>query len=884
NLTFGPDPATHNHCTLGGMLGNNSCGVHSIMAGTTADNVESLDILTYDGLRLTVGPTSDDELAKIIQAGGRRGDIYRKLRDLRDRYGDQVRRRFPKIPRRISGYNLPELLPEHGFNVARALVGSEGTCVTILEATLRLVPSPQFRALAVLGYPDIATGCDHIPELMKHQPVGLEGFDAGLINDMRKKQMHAQARSKLPEGEGWLLVEFGGDSQDEANDKAQKLVDDLKKQKDHPDAKVVSDPAEQQQIWLVRESAVGAASSPVGEKPVWPGWDDAAVPPDRLGDYLRDITEITKRHGLRADLFGHFGQGCVHARYDFDLMTAAGIENFRSFISDASDLVVKYGGSLSGEHGDGQARAEFLPRMYGDELVGAFKEFKAIWDPQNMMNPGRIVDADPIDANLRLGTSYSPPELDTHFSFPSDGGSFANATLRCVGVGKCRRHEGGTMCPSYMVTREEEHSTRGRARLLFEMLNGAELDGWRDDHVHEALDLCLACKGCKGDCPVQVDMATYKAEFLSHYYEHRLRPRHAYAFGLIHWWAWFASLAPGLVNQVSQSPRLSPLVKRISGMAPERQVPQFAGETFRHWFARREPHNQDKPKVILWADTFNDNFHPDTAKAAVEVLESAGYQVVVPEGKLCCGRPLYDYGMLDLAEHLLHDILRTLKPEIEAGVPLIGLEPSCLAVFRDELVNLFPHDEDAQRLSSQSYLLSEFLVKHRDDIALPTLKRKALVHGHCHHKAIMGMDAEEAILSKLGLDYQLLDDGCCGMAGAFGFESGDHYDVSVKAGERVLLPAVRAASDDTLIIANGYSCREQIEQLTDRKALHLAQVLRMAMHDGPNGPAGELPEQAGIMLDGSAPAMTHVGVKESLVGAGAAAAVVAGAVVWKRRH
>jgi FAD/FMN-containing dehydrogenase/Fe-S oxidoreductase len=842
HLTFGPDPATHNHCTLGGMIGNDSCGVHALMAGKTVDNIEEMEILTYDGLRMRVGETSDEELARIISEGGRRGEIYAKLKALRDKYADLIRQRYPKIPRRVSGFNLDELLPENGFNVARALVGSENTCVTVLEAKTRLVNSPPMRSLVVLGYADIYTGCDRIPDLLKHKPIGLEGFDDNLIDDVKKKGLHPNEVALFPPGKGWLIVEFGGQNKQEANEQARRLMDELKGKENAPHMRLFDDPAQQAMIWSVRESALGVTAIVPGEKPYWPGWEDSAVPPDKLGNYLRDLRKLLDSYGYQSSFYGHFGQGCLHERIDFDLETQAGIEQFRAFINDAADLVVRYGGSLSGEHGDGQARAEMTPKMFGLELIEAFREFKSIWDPEWKMNPSKMVNAYRIDENLRLGTDYHPQPVQTHFKFPEDEGSFANATLRCVGVGRCRRMEGGTMCPSFMVTREEADTTRGRAHLLFEMLQGNPLqDGWHNEHVKEALDLCLACKGCKGDCPVNVDMATYKAEFLAHYYDGKLRPMTGYSIGLIYWWSRLAVRMPGLANFFTQTPVLSALAKTLAGVASQRRMPAFASQTFKQWFRQRDIKNVDCPQVILWPDTFNNHFHPETAQAAVEVLEAAGYQVTVPEQSLCCGRPLYDFGFLDLAEKLLRDILDTLRPQIEAGIPVIGLEPSCAAVFRDELKNLFPHDADAKRLASQTFLLSEFLEKKATHFQPPKLQRKAIVHGHCHHKAIMKMHDEQAVLEKLGLDFQVLDSGCCGMAGAFGFEK-DHYDVSIKVGERVLLPAVREADKQTLIIADGFSCREQIAQTTDRRALHLAQVLQMAMREGQAEASGAYPE------------------------------------------
>jgi FAD/FMN-containing dehydrogenase/Fe-S oxidoreductase len=844
HLTFGPDPATHNHCTLGGMIGNNSCGVHSVMAGRTADNVEALNILTHDGLHMYVGKTSKEELEQIINAGGRRGEIYARLKTLRDKYADEIRKRYPQIPRRVSGYNLDELLPERGFHVARALVGTESTCAVVLEATVRLIPSPPARTLLVLGYPDIYTAADHVPELMAHRPTGLEGFDHRLVEDMRRKGLHPSYAASLPDGQGWLMVEFGGQSQQEANEKAQTLMESLKKEGHAPSMRLFDKAENAAKIWRIRESGLADTAFVPGKRTAWPGWEDSAVPPEHLGKYLRELRALINKYQYESDFYGHFGQGCVHTRIDFAFETAQGTKDYRSFVEEAADLVLRYGGSLSGEHGDGQARAELLPKMFGQELVEAFREFKSIWDPDWKMNPGKVVDPYPLDENLRIGPHYHPASVTTHFKYPDDEGSFARATLRCVGVGKCRRTEGGTMCPSFMVTREEADTTRGRAHLLFEMLQDNPIgDGWHDEHVRSSLDLCLSCKGCKGDCPINVDMATYKAEFLSHYYQGKLRPVTAYSMGLIYRWARLASLAPEVVNFFTQIPPFSALAKRLGGIASQRKIPTFTSQTFKQWFYQRGTRNTGMPQVILWPDTFNNYFYPQTAIAAVEVLEAAGYQVLVPEASLCCGRPLYDYGFLDLAKQLLRQILDVLRPQIEAGIPLVGLEPSCVAVFRDELRNLFPHDEDAKRLVQQSFLLSEFLEKETTHYQPPQLHRQALVHGHCHHKAIMKLTDEEALLTKLGLDFQVLDSGCCGMAGAFGFEK-DHYDVSIKVGERVLLPAVREADKQTLIIADGFSCREQIKQTTDRQALHIAQVLQMALHDKKYEQKGEYPEAA----------------------------------------
>jgi FAD/FMN-containing dehydrogenase/Fe-S oxidoreductase len=884
HLTFGPDPATHNRCTLGGMIGNNSCGVHSVMAGKTDENIEQLEILTYDGLRMKVGPTDDEELGNIIRDGGRRGQIYSGLKALRDKYSDLIRQRYPNIPRRVSGYNLNYLLPENGFHVARALVGSEGTCVTVLEATCRLVESPPERVLLIIAYPDIYQCADRVPEIMSHKPIGLEGVDDLLVDFTRRKRLNLEGLALLPPGGGWLFAEFGGNSSAEAEAQARGLMESLNRSPNPPHMRLFSDKQQAKRVWEVRESALGATSHVPGEPLGWEGWEDSAVAPDRLGNYLRDLNKLMNGFGYRSSLYGHFGHGCVHMRINFDLRSKPGIANFRKFVEEAADLVVGFGGSLSGEHGDGQSRAELLPKMFGPELMQAFREFKALWDPDWKMNPGKVVEPYKLDENLRLGANYRPWEPQTHFQFPEDHGSLASATLRCVGVGKCRQYEGGVMCPSFRVTREEEHSTRGRAHLLWEMTKGDVIqDGWRDQHVKDSLDLCLACKGCKSDCPVGVDVATYKAEFLSHYYDGRRRPLAAYAFGNIDIWARLASHAPGLVNLTTQLPFLRDLAKMLAGISQGRRIPAFAAQTFRQWWRQRQhPRSDERPRpssraqldsdssVLLWPDTFNNYFLPDTAKAAVDVLESAGFRVLLPRASLCCGRPLYDWGMLDRAKNLLAQILDVLGPEIEQGIPLVVLEPSCAAVFRDELINLFPNDERAKKLSQQTFILSEFLETKATHLELPKLARKALVHGHCHQKSLMKMTDEEAVLRKMGVDFQSPAPGCCGMAGAFGLEK-NKYEISVAIGELELLPAVRKASPDCLIVADGFSCREQIAQCTDRHALHLAEVIQMALRNEAPGSDGAYSERAQVERSATETqrSMTRAGLGLAGVAAGA---------------
>jgi len=875
HLTFAPDPATHSRCTLGGMIGNNSCGVHSVMAGKTDDNIEELNILTYDGLRMTVGATSKEELEQIIRAGGRRGEIYSKLAAIAETYGDLVRQRYPDIPRRVSGYNLNYLLPENGFHVARALVGSEGTCVTVLEASCRLVESPPERVLLVIAYPDVFQAADHVPAIMAHKPIGLEGVDDLLVEYTRRRGVHAEGLALLPPGGGWLLAEFGGQTAQDADAQARALMDALRRSATVPNMRLCNQ-AEAKHVWTVRESSLGVISHVPGEPLSWEGWEDSAVAPEKLGKYLRDLKRLMGDFGYHGTLYGHFGHACVHTRLNFDYQSEEGIARFRRFMNEAADLVVSYGGSLSGEHGDGQARGELLPKMFGPELIQAFNQFKSAWDPDWKMNPGKVVEPYRMDENLQLGADYHPWDPPTHFRFPQDQGSLAHATLRCVGVGKCRQYEGGLMCPSFRVTREEEHSTRGRAHLLWEMAKGEVIrDGWRSEEVKASLDLCLSCKGCKSDCPVSVDVATYKAEFLSHYHEGRLRPLNHYAFGNIDFWARLASNAPGLVNLTTQLPFLRDIAKLVTGIPRQRNIPAFAPQTFKSWFSRHRPRNPDGPAVVLWPDTFNNYFLPHTGRAAVDVLETVGFNVLLPQGNLCCGRPLYDFGMLDRAESLLLQIMDAMAPEIEAGIPVIGLEPSCVTVFRDELTNLFPRDERARRLSRQTFLLSEFLESYQDLISLPKLQRKALAHAHCHHKSVLQVNAEWAVLSRMGLEYTAPAQGCCGMAGSFGFED-DNYDVSLAIGELELLPAVRRTPPDWFVIADGFSCREQIRQETDRHALHLAEILQIALHAGPSGPAGSYPERR-LIRDQEAEIRRSM-QRASLAVAGLAAT---GALLWQ---
>ncbi|HEY6444922.1 MAG TPA: FAD-linked oxidase C-terminal domain-containing protein [Acidobacteriaceae bacterium] len=853
HLTFAPDPATHSRCTIGGMIGNNSCGTHSVMGGLTANNISSLDVLLADGTRMTVGATSGEELQAILARGDRRSQLYAGMLRLRDFYAEAIRRQFPNIPRRVSGYNLDELLPERGFHVARAIVGSEGTLATVLRAELDLMHSPPCRRLAVLGFPDPFLAADAVPDVIRHQPIGLEGIDAMLLDFMRRKHLVDDDLALLPAGSGFLLAEFGAETDAEVEAKARDLLAVASRLPGSPSSRLCSQ-AEAARIWHIRESALGATVFVPGEPHGWEGWEDAAVAPEQLGSYLRAIFALMQTYGYRSPMYGHFGQGCVHLRINFDLESTEGIRKFRAFLDQAADIVIAHGGSLSGEHGDGQARGALLPKMFGPDLMRAFREFKRLWDPENRMNPGKMIDPAHVyepDENLRLGAGYQSPQPATFFQFPDDRGSLGEAALRCVGVGACRKTH-GTMCPSYMATQEEQHSTRGRAHLLWEMLEGKVLGSqgapdWHNEAVHEALDLCLSCKACKTECPVNVDMATYKAEFLAHYYDGQSRPLRHYAFGFMDRLAHAASLIPGLTPRLANLPLAIPgvshLIKAALGVAQQRTLPLFASRSFRdEWYRRRIFHpsraserdgsahtdpGAQKPSlaVVLFADTWNNYYHPQSLLAAARVIAAAGFSPEVPRRHVCCGRPLYDFGFLQDARAYLSQILAQFAPQIDAGLPFVFLEPSCASVFRDELISFFPQDERAQRLRTQTFLLSEFLVRQAPHFEpAQHTGRKIILHGHCHHKSMMKMTDELAILRSTGADVELLDSGCCGMAGPFGFER-EKFSVSQALGERVLLPAVRAATADTLLVSDGFSCREQIAQNTSRRAVHFAEVI-----------------------------------------------------------
>jgi len=832
-LTFGPDPATHAWCTLGGMIGNNSCGTHGLYAGKTSDNVESLRVVLAGGDELDVGAYSPAAMAAAVAAGGRLGALLAGLGDLHVRYGALVAERFPDIPRRVSGFNLDELGPERGGQVARVLVGTESTCAFTTQATLRLVTSPPKRCLVAIGCPDVYAAAELVPELLAHPLLALEGFDRTLVDQMQAHALNRSGVALLPGGNGWLLAELGGDSAEEAATKAAELLRSLPKELD---ALLVEDPHDQQLLWAVRESGLGATAIRVDGHHNYEGWEDGAVPPARLAEYLRGITALWAEHGYSGAWYGHFGQGCVHTRNNFDLASAQGLAKYRRYVTAAAELVVSLGGSLSGEHGDGQSRGELLEIMYGPELVGAFGELKRLWDPGGLMNPGKVVDAYPLDANIRyFGLSERAELVPTGYAFEDDAGSLLRAALRCVGVGRCRRDDVATMCPSYRATRDELSSTRGRAKVLTEMFQGEVVPPtWRNEEVRESLELCLSCKACASECPTHVDMATYKSEFYSHYYKGRLRPAAMYAMGLLPWVARALGASPAAsraANAVLRSPTLGSALKRAGGIATNRPAPAFAAggglrRRVRLDMAQVRDRSPASTSVVIWPDTFTDAFAPGCGAELIGAFLALGEQVAVPARWACCGRTLYDSGMLDLAKHSLAGLVGVLGPWVDAGVPVVVPEPSCLAAFRDELPSLLRDDPRAERLASLARSPAEHLVAggHLERLAAGRTGEasgRAVLHPHCHQRSVVGTSADEAVLGALGYEVEVLDAGCCGLAGSFGFNA-RHEPVSRTIGEDLWLPKVRAAlglgagasvGSSSFLVVDGFSCRVQLEHL-----------------------------------------------------------------------
>ncbi|MFG1907907.1 FAD-linked oxidase C-terminal domain-containing protein [Kribbella sp. NPDC048928] len=945
-LAFGADPSSASRATLGGMIANNACGAHSVAWGTTADNLQSLDVILADGTRLTVDSAVDRAVA--AARPGREGELHRALQAFADRHELLIRRRFGQFTRQISGYALHRLLDD--YNVAGLLSGSEGGLAATLRATVRLVQLPKARVLCVLGFADSITSADCVPVVLRHAPLTIESINNELVDRLPTEVRDAAVHAGLPAGKAWLLVELGGEDESTAAAAARVMLEEL--QDSGATMSLVTEPKAQAVLWRCRTDAAGLATRRADGAEAWGGWEDAAVPPERLGAYLRGLDELLGRHGLSGASYGHFGEGCMHMRIDFDLLSARGVATYREFVEQAADLVVGLGGSVSGEHGDGRARGELLGKMYGADGLALFGELKRIWDPNDVLNPGMIVAPPPLDLAIRHDGPAKDRRLLTIFDYPEDDHDFAQAQRRCVGIGKCRQTSGTVMCPSYQVTRDELHSTRGRAHLLWEMLQGDLITGgWRSTEVRDGLDLCLSCKGCLSDCPVNVDVATYKAEFTHHHYARRpwARPMSHWSMGWLPVWARLASRAPNLANRFAALR----LTKRLGGIAAERTVPTFTRETFTSWFANRPTPNANTPpgnttsggakpnptapsgnttrdgakpnptapsgnatrdsgkpadpapgdirpegvvpeggtsgsttpveglgggtsehgtsdpstsdpstlgdtappesasgvgtlgagaseggesgsgrrgRVVLWPDTFTNYLAPEIGRAAVAVLEAAGYEVVLPDKPVCCGLTWISTGQLSTARRVLNRSLDVLAPHLKAGTPIVGLEPSCTAAFRHDAPALVVDNPLVGSLTANIRTFSEFLVESGWEP--PQVGGEAFVQPHCHQHAVLGFDADQKLMAAAGINTELAAPGCCGLAGNFGFER-DHYDISKAVGEQTLLPAVRSLPDTTTVLADGFSCRTQIAQATPRRPQHLAELLAQSLPPHP---------------------------------------------------
>ncbi len=835
-LRFGPDPSTHSRCTIGGAIGNNACGSRALRYGRSADNVLALDVLTGAGLRFTAGRYGKDEPS----GGAGEAPLLAGLRALVGGNLATIRTEFGRFTRQVSGYSLEHLLPENEFDVAKFLSGTEGSLALTLGATVRLVDAPRATALAVLGYPDMPAAAEAVPGLLPHLPVALEGLDSRLVDVVRVRRGPA-AVPDLPRGGGWLFAETSGDTAEEAVAAARKLAADGA----CLDSAVFTGP-QAAALWRIREDGAGLGGRTPAGAPAWPGWEDSAVPPASLGPYLRELAALMAAHGVDGLMYGHFGDGCVHVRIDFPLRDRPSV--LRSFTTDAAKLAASYGGSASGEHGDGRARGELLAVTYSAAAIGLMRGVKRLFDPANLLNPGIIVDPAPLDADLRVPVAL-PLRRGLGFAYPHDDGDFTTAVHRCVGVGKCRADttaSGGVMCPSYLATRDEKDSTRGRARVLQELANGTLVSGWDAPEVAESLDLCLSCKGCSSDCPAGIDMATYKAEALYQRYRRRVRPAAHYSLGWLPRWAALVSRAPRLAGLANASLRLAPLaalVKRLGGIDSRRDLPTFAPESFRRWFAARRPGagaglsdtaepdtgepgpgaGGNRPPVYLWVDTFTNAFSPQVGRAAVAVLEAAGYEVRIAAGNVCCGLTWISTGQLDGARRQLRRTLGALAPAIDAGIPVVGLEPSCTAALRRDAGELLPGDRRAAALGGTVKTLAE-LLRSTAGWTPPDLSDvTGVAQPHCHQHAVLGWAADAALLRDAGAAVEAVG-GCCGLAGNFGVERG-HYDVSVAVAETALLPAVRAAGGGATVLADGFSCRTQLDQLAGVQGTHLAELL-----------------------------------------------------------
>ncbi|MDO5025389.1 MAG: FAD-binding and (Fe-S)-binding domain-containing protein [Trueperella sp.] len=832
-LRFGPDPSTQNRATFGGMIGNNACGPHAVAYGRTADNVLELRGIDGHGREFTAA-TASEVAGGLLPHPENSAEIYRSVAQLVDEHLADIRQNLGHFSRQVSGYSLEHMLPEAGRDLAKMLVGSEGTLAVITSAKLRLVPIAQAPSLIALGYPDMPTAADAVPAILRHKPLAVEGIDAELVAVVRRAKGQVP---ELPAGAGWLLVEVGA-HEGEPLDVVPQRIADIVAAANTEAVKVLPAGPAATEIWRIRADGAGLGGHTPAGNPAWPGWEDSAVPPENLGPYLRQLQELMGKFGLHGLMYGHFGDGCMHVRIDFPFNRPNGPAIFRDFLEQAAELAISHGGSLSGEHGDGRARSELLTRMYPPEIISLFQAVKELFDPDQLLNPGVLVEPEPLDANLRRPQAQ-PIGYAGGFHFHEDGGDFTRAVHRCTGVGNCRADRtaaGFFMCPSYQATKSEKDVTRGRARVLQEIANGTLVSGFADSAVQEALELCLSCKACAADCPMGVNIAKYKSETLFRGYQGKLRPRTHYVLGNLPVLARLVgTLHLGSVaNAVLKIAPLRQLAFRLAGIDPRRQMPGFASRRFSkiagQLRASGVPAAADKRYVMLWADSFSETLDTRGAQAMVAVLQRCGYTVLIPPEQACCGLTWISTGQLDIAKKKLQQLLEVLAPFAASGIPIVGVEPSCTAVLRDDLLDLLPEDNRSQVVSAATYTLAELLTAPEpigpgDRLELPNLTGLEVVaQPHCHQYSVMGWQAEEKLLARTGAQLTRVS-GCCGLAGNFGMEAG-HYEVSVRVAENDLLPKLKAAPADAVYLADGFSCRTQAEQLAGDTGVHLAELLR----------------------------------------------------------
>ena len=827
-LQFGPDTSTSNRATIGGMIGNNSAGAHSLTYGKTLDHVIELTVLLSDGSEVVLKELSSDALEGKSQADSLEGRVHREVARLAQEHRSEILARYPKIMRRVSGYNLDEFIKPQPFNLSRILVGSEGTLGMVVEAKMRLVPKPKWTALDVIHFDDDLEALRASQAILETAPYALESTDKMILNLARGNIVQSQ-RLGFVQGNpsSLLMVEYAGDTEAQVKEQVYKLEEVRKAQHIGYAATLAFKPEEVKAVWGVRKAGLGLLLGTKGDKKPIAFVEDTAVAPAKLPEFIKRFREIITRHDAIAGYYGHCSVGCMHIRPLIDLKEASEMKKMVSIADAISDLVLEFNGAMSGEHGDGLARSHFNQKLFGAVLYEAFRQVKRVFDPKNLMNPGKIVDAPAMTESLKINPRYQTWQPETTLDFTGQGG-FARAVEMCSGMGECRKKLDGTMCPSYMGTLDEEHSTRGRANALRAVLSGkVPKEEFTGKRLHDVMDLCLECKACKAECPSNVDMAKLKYEFLDHYHRVNGLPLRNRLFGGIERLNRIGSQFAPLSNWVVGSGLNRWLMEKLAGIDRRRPLPQFAGVTFEDWFDGRKPEGDGaKGEVVLFHDTFNNFNTPNVAVATTRLLERLGYHVLLVN-KRCCGRPMISKGMLGEAKNNAAWNVDQLAEYAERGVPIVGMEPSCLLTLRDEYPD-FLRTNDAKLVARNSFLLDEFLLQERDtgkvSLSFGANGRKALLHGHCHQKALVGTVPTVALLKGAGFEVSEVDSGCCGMAGSFGFEK-EHYDLSLTIGNRRLAPAVKSASAEVEIVAPGISCRQQIEHLTGRKAKHTAEVL-----------------------------------------------------------